>query len=141
MQQNEIKQERARITATKLTGRKGQQQRKKLGISNADYSAPTLEDDENELKRLLQLKANKQKEKLKKEAKSAVKRKMKEEIKSGKRTKEFYYKKKDLKRIELEAQYDALKRKGGVGAIDKLLAKKRKKNLGRDGKYMPGKEN
>ena len=32
MQQNEIKQERARITATKLTGRKGQQQRKNLGF-------------------------------------------------------------------------------------------------------------
>ena len=77
---------------------------------------------------------------MKKEAKAAVKRKMKEEIKSGKRTKEFYYKKKDLKRIELEAQYDALKRKCGVGAIDKLLAKKRKKNLGRDGKYMHEKD-
>ena len=106
---------------------------------NITHDASTQEVDENELKRLLQLRSDKKRSKLKKEAKNALKQKMKEEIQSGKRKKEYYYKKKDIKRMELEAQYDLMKKKGGEAAINKLLAKKRKKNLGRDSKFMPPK--
>jgi len=136
MQQNEIKKLKERIAARKLHGKKGQKKRKKLNIT---HDASTQEVDENELKRLLQLRSDKKRSKLKKEAKNALKQKMKEEIQSGKRKKEYYYKKKDIKRMELEAQYDLMKKKGGEAAINKLLAKKRKKNLGRDSKFMPPK--
>ena len=103
----------------------------KMGIVSAQ-----LEQDELELKRLLQIQADKCKNKLKTETKSAMKRKMKEEIQSGKRRKEFYYKKRDWKRIELETQFNSLKSQGGDRAVQKALARKRKKNLGRHGKLM-----
>ena len=131
-----MKQLKARIEARKMTGKKGQRKRKKLGLFANDDA---LKEDEGELKRLLQLQSDKKRSRKEKATKSAIKRKMKEEIKSGKRTKEYYYKKKDFKRMKLEAQYDELKKKGGDAAIEKVLEKRRRKNLGRDGKFMPSK--
>lgn len=135
LQQKDVQRLKDRIAARNVTGRKGAKARKRLGVT-PDQS---VEDDQEELTRLTQLHSNHTKSQRQREAKRTVKRKMRDEIASGQRTKEYHYKKKDWKRMELGAQYDQIKKKGGDAAVDKLLAKRRKKNLGKDGKFMPAK--
>lgn len=136
MQKQEIQRLKNQVAARKLKGQKGRRERRRL---NMDSFTTTAEEDQEELSRLLQLTTENKKSKGKRDLKSSMKQKMREEIKSGKRKKEYHYKKKDWKRVELGAKYDELKKKGGDAAIDKLLVKRRKKNTGKDGKYMPSK--
>jgi len=39
--------------------------------------------------------------------------------------------------MELEAKFDVLHKQGGDKAVDALLKKKRKKNMGKASKFMP----
>ena len=44
-----------------------------------------------------------------------------------------------MKRLEMEARFGELKKRGGDAAVDKAVEKRRKKNLSRESKYMPPK--
>jgi hypothetical protein len=66
-------------------------------------------------------------------AKRTVKRKLREEVETGQRG-AYFVKRKDLKRMELEAKYDVLSKKGG--GVEKMLEKRRKKNKSKDSSLM-----
>ena len=65
-----------------------------------------------------------------------VKKKLREGVASGKRG-AYYLKKRDLKKLELGQKFDELNKKGGDTLIEKTLAKKRKKNMGKASNFMP----
>ena len=51
--------------------------------------------------------------------------------------KPFYFKKSDLKKIELAAKYQELKKNGGNAKVDRIIEKKRKRNATKAHKYVP----
>ena len=67
-------------------------------------------------------------------AKQAVKQKMKQQVESGKGV--YYLKKRDMKKLQMEAKYEELRKRGGDKAVDKALAKRRKKNKSKDTGYF-----
>jgi ribosomal RNA-processing protein 36 len=114
------------VQAYKVTGRKGKELRRKLNITGG-----SLEEYQEKLKALQAEKANQDRRKLERVAKSSVKKKIREEVAQGKRG-VYYLKRKEQKRLELEAKFDELRKRGGDKAVDKLVAKKRRKNKSRD---------
>mmetsp|Transcript_1338 Transcript_1338/g.1586 ORF Transcript_1338/g.1586 Transcript_1338/m.1586 type:complete len:358 (+) Transcript_1338:79-1152(+) len=133
MQDEEIDTLKKKCKAWKMTGRKGQKMRKKLGLTGGDSTA---EEDQEELKRLIQERASRKASKIAREAKSAVKKRLREDVAAGKRG-AYYLKKRDMKKLELEARFDQLRKSGGDGAVNKVLAKRRKKKMGKDSGLMP----
>lgn len=128
----EIGQVRKRIAAHKATGNKGNKLRKKLQIIQADGSySSTLEDDVARLKSLTETRANLERRKIDRAAKQSVKRKIREDVESGK-TGAYFLKRKEMKRFELEARFEEIRKRGGEKAVEKILAKKRQKNKSRD---------
>lgn len=65
-----------------------------------------------------------------------MKKKLREEVAAGKRG-AYYLKKREMKKLELEAKFDQLRKAGGDGAVNKVLAKRRKKKMGKDSGLMP----
>ena len=65
-----------------------------------------------------------------------MKRTIRNEVAEGKRG-AYYLNRKDQKKLELEARFEELKASGGDAAVDKAIAKKRKKNAKKDQKLMP----
>ena len=61
---------------------------------------------------------------------------MRNDVAEGKRG-AYYTNRKDQKKLELEARFEELRKKGGDAAVDKAIAKKRKKNAKKDQKLMP----
>jgi len=128
----EIGQVRKRIAAHKATGNKGNRLRKKLQIVNPDGShSSTLEEDVARLKSLTETRANLERRKIDRAAKQSVKRKIREDVESGK-TGAYFLKRKEKKRLELEARFEEIRKRGGEKAVEKILAKKRQKNKSRD---------
>lgn len=72
-------------------------------------------------------------------AKTAVKRKIREDVAEGRRG-AYYLKRSEKKKLELEARFEELKKRGGDTAVDKAIAKKRRKNASKDHKLMPMKK-
>ena len=132
MQDEEIKKLKQKCKAWKTTGRKGQKIRRKLGMTGGN----TAEEDEAELKRLMQERASRRDAKIRSAAKSAVKKKLREGVAAGKRG-VYYLKKRDMKKLELEAKFDQLRKVGGDSAVNKVLAKRRKRKMGKDSSLMP----
>lgn len=62
--------------------------------------------------------------------KQGVKRKLKEQVAAGKSV--YYPKKREMKRLQLEAKFEELRKRGGNAAVDKALAKRRKKAKSKD---------
>jgi 3-methyladenine DNA glycosylase Tag len=122
MRQKEIAQLKRRIQARSLAGKKGQKLRQKLGLTSE--SAPSLEQDKQELQKLQQELQAFQRNQVERKAMQNVKRKIREEIESGQRSAPFI-KRQEWKRLRLEAKYDELQKQG---AVDKALVKRRKKN-------------
>lgn len=67
-------------------------------------------------------------------AKQAVKRKLKQQVADGKGV--YYLKKREMKKLQLEAKYEELRKRGGDKAVDKALAKRRKKLKSKDTGYV-----
>ena len=133
VQEKEIKQLRLRINAWKQSGKKGQRLRKKLGINAMNDS---LEVDQEDLTNLLQQRAERKRSQVVRSAKKIVKQKIQEDVASGKRG-AYYPKRSELKRMEAEAKYMEIRKRGGEEAVDKAIAKRRKKNMSKVAKSMP----
>ena len=61
---------------------------------------------------------------------SGYQKKLQKEVAGGKSV--YFPKRKELKRLHLEAKFDELRKRGGDKAVDKALAKRRKKNKSKD---------
>jgi len=133
MMTQEIETLKRRIAARKMVGSKGRKARKKLNL-NADTTS--LEEDQLELKRLKEQLLQRQRSAAQKSAKVAVKQKMEQEVAEGKRG-VYYLKRGERRKLELEATFDELRKRGGDKAVDKALAKRRKKNASKDHRHMP----
>ena len=132
VQDAEIEKLKGRVSAWKATGKKGQRARKKLGLTQGNY---TLENDQEELTRLLQERAERKKASLVRAAKRSVKQKIRENVASGKGV--YYPKRSELRKMELEAKFEEIRKRGGDEAVDKAIAKRRKKNVAKSHKLMP----
>lgn len=133
IQDKEIENLKERCKAWKATGKKGQRLRKKLGLTSGDADA---DHDQSELNRLLQERAARTDAKVKTAAKRNVKKQLRDDVASGKRG-AYYLKKRELKKMELEAKFEELKRIGGEKKVNQMIAKRRKKKMGRDSSLMP----
>ena len=134
MQEEEITKLQGRCKAWKMTGKKGQRARRKLGLTSMAASA--AEGDEVELKRLMQERSSRLKERTSRTKRREIKKKLRDGVASGKRG-AYYLKKRDLKKLEMGQKFDELNTKGGETLIEKTLAKKRKKNMGKASGIMP----
>ena len=135
VQSDEIDKMKTRVKAWKVTGGKGNKLRRKLGMTDA-AAGLTAEDDEEELKRLVQERSSRRDAKMRTAAKSAVKKKVRDEVAAGNRG-AYHLKKRELKELELEARFDQLRKKGGDSAVNKVMAKRRKRKMGKDSGLMP----
>jgi ribosomal RNA-processing protein 36 len=137
MRQKEMGTLKKNIAARKASGRKGQTRRRRMGLTNDGGS---LEEDQLELKRLTQEKADVERARIDRVAKQTVKKKLHEDVAEGKRG-AFFLKRKEMKRLHLEAKYEEIRKRGGDRAVDKVVAKRRKKNKSKDagllGKGIP----
>jgi ribosomal RNA-processing protein 36 len=132
MRNQEIGQVRKRIAAHKATGNKGNRMRRKLQITQADGThSSTLEEDVARLKALTETRANLERRKIDRAARQSVKRKIREDVESGK-TGAYFLKRKEKKRLELEARYEEIRKRGGEKAVEKILTRRRQKNKSRD---------
>ena len=134
MRQEEMAQLAKRIAARRATGKAGQKMRRRLGLTGADGGS--LEEDEAELARLKQDKADRKRSQAQRLAKRAVKKRIRDEIADGKRG-AYHVKRSELKRMELEAKFDELRKRGGNAAVEKELARKRKKQESKSKRYLP----
>ena len=134
MRQKEIALLKKRISARKRTGRKGTERRRRLGLTNDDS---TFEQDQEALKKLLHEKAEFERRQVDRASHRAVKHKLQEEVAEGKRG-VFFPKRKELKRMHLEAKYDELRKRGGDKAVEKAVEKKRRKDKSKDAGLMLG---
>ena len=103
-----------------------------MGLTTGSSS---LEEHQEELKRLLQEKSNFARNQLERTVKQRVKKKLQQDISEGKRG-VYYPKRSEMKRLHLEAKFEELRKRGGDKAVDKALAKRRKKNKSRDSGHM-----
>jgi ribosomal RNA-processing protein 36 len=129
MRNQEIGQIRKRIAAYKATGDKGRRLRRKLQINGNNPSS--LEEEEARLKALTQARADFERRKVERAAKTSVKRKIREDVESGK-SGAYFLKRKEKKRLELEAKLEEIRKRHGSKGVEKLLTRKRQKNKSRD---------
>jgi ribosomal RNA-processing protein 36 len=137
MQEAEIELLKRRVNAWKTSGKKGQKERRKLGINNSGGNIESsLEHDQEELTRLLQERAERTRANIVRTAKRTVKDKLKANVATGKHG-AYYPKRSELRKMETEAKFDELRKRGGESAVDAVIAKRRKKNLAKEAKSMP----
>jgi hypothetical protein len=96
----------------------------------------SLEHDQEELTRLLQERAERTRANIVRTAKRTVKDKLKANVAMGKHG-AYYPKRSELRKMETEAKFDELRKRGGESAVDAVIAKRRKKNLAKEAKSMP----
>lgn len=129
MRQQEIVALKKRLSARKKTGPSGQERRRRLGITNDGGS---LEEDKSALKQLLHEKAEFERRQVDRAVQRAVKQKL------GGSNAKYTPKRKELKRMHLEAKYEELQKRGGDKAVDRVVAKRRKKNKSKDAGMLGG---
>jgi len=115
MIQSDIVKVKKRIAAHQATGKRGQRQRRKLKT--------TLQNDQLELQHLLQQQSM--------QIQSNVKLVAKQKVGNN-----YYPKRRELKRLELEAKFEEIRKRGGDKAVQKAMAKRRKKLKAKDAKYF-----
>lgn len=120
MRQNEIQEVKKRIQAHKLTGKKGRERRKRLGMQHQEHS---LEDDMNLLQRLQTESRNLERRQMERTAQQTVKREFGPHFKPKQR---------DLKEALRNARLDELRKRKGESAVQKSLAKRRKREKSKD---------
>jgi ribosomal RNA-processing protein 36 len=149
MRNNEIQTLQKKIKAYQMTGRKGQEHRKRY---NCNTSNDGLVEDQKLLHQLLQEKSNYERKQLDIDTKRIVqetihkKRKrdsndsntiLDDDHNNHSSSTKYVPKVRDLKRIYMETKYDLLQQqKGGQHKIDKMIYKKHLKNKSKDAKYM-----
>jgi ribosomal RNA-processing protein 36 len=131
LRNQEIGQIRKRVAAWKATGDRGRRLRRKLGITAINENAGSLEEDEARLKSLTQDRAALERQKVERAAKQSVKRRIQDEVASGRRG-AYFLKRKEKKRLEMEAKLEEIRKRGGEKAVEKMLDRKRRKNKSRD---------
>mmetsp|Transcript_22358 Transcript_22358/g.31501 ORF Transcript_22358/g.31501 Transcript_22358/m.31501 type:complete len:265 (-) Transcript_22358:143-937(-) len=131
MQETEIETLKKRIKVCKMKGKKGQTARRKLGIAR-----DTLEKNEAELEQLVRERSSRKEGQMIRAARRSVKKKMMEDVAEGKRG-AYYLKRKVKRQMEQEAKVEELRKRSGDSAVDKYIAKKRKKKMAKDSSLMP----
>lgn len=96
----------------------------------------SLEEDQEELIRLTQERAERKKANVMRAAKRSVKQKIRDDVASGK-SGAYYPKRSEMRKMEAEAKFDEIHKRGGDTAVDQAIAKRRKKNLSKAAKQMP----
>jgi ribosomal RNA-processing protein 36 len=132
MQDQEIEALKKRVNARQIKGRRGTRARRKLGIDGFG----NLEEDKEELTRLTQERAERKRAQVTRAAKRSVKKKIRDDVASGKRG-AYYPKRNELRKMEVEARFEEIRKRGGDEAVDKAIAKRRKKNVAKSHKLMP----
>ncbi len=130
IEDKEIASLKARQKAVGVTGKKGQKLRKKLGVSIEDVG-----EEKERLTTLLNQRGERIKSQVTRDARASVKRSIAEKVSDG--ANPYYLKKREMKKLEVEARYDELKKRGGRKAVMKAVEKKRKKNSQKDKKMLP----
>jgi ribosomal RNA-processing protein 36 len=92
--------------------------------------------DTEELTRLLQERAERKRADVVRAARRTVKEKLKKGVATGKHG-AYYPKRSELRKMEAEAKFEEIKKRGGDEAVDKAIAKRRKKNVAKEAKSMP----
>jgi ribosomal RNA-processing protein 36 len=131
MRNQEIGQGRKRIAAYKATGERGRRMRRQLGLDGGNPNG--LEEEQARLKALTQQRAEVERRKIERVAQQNVKRKIKEGVESGKHG-AFFLKRTEKKRLEYEEKIKEIRKRKGSKAVEKVLAKKRKRDKSRDAK-------
>ena len=132
-QETELLQKR--IKARQMTGKRGTRQRHKLGLTNASTTTTTtLEDDVQKLKYLQQQKAQMERQQLERQAKRTVKKRLQQQVETGQRSANHFLNRRTMKAMYTEAKFEEIRKRGGEQAVEKALAKRRKKNKSRDAK-------
>lgn len=129
MRDKEIIQLRKRITAWKMTGKQGKKRRREL---LGDRRQSSLHNDEKTLNLLLQEKVAYERQQIAAAAKQAVKRSLLQQRGTGASSGSFRPKRRMLKRMELEAKFDEIKKRGGDTAVNRVIERRRKKNKSKD---------
>mmetsp|Transcript_40334 Transcript_40334/g.62008 ORF Transcript_40334/g.62008 Transcript_40334/m.62008 type:complete len:363 (-) Transcript_40334:33-1121(-) len=122
----EISALKKQIAARKVTGKKGTKIRKRLNMGGG-----SLAEDQEKLTSLKQQKAEFERRKIQRSAKQTVKRKIRDDVAEGKRG-VYFLKRKEKRRLEMEAKLDELRKRGGEKAVDKAIERRRQKNKSRD---------
>jgi len=128
----EIETLKERIAARKITGKKGKRARRRLNICNDG----NLEGDQLKLKQLKEQLTQRLRAAAERDAKVTLKQKMEQDIAEGKKPVQFL-KRKERRKLELETTFEELRKRGGDAAVNKAIAKRRKKNASKDHKYVP----
>ena len=79
----------------------------------------------------MQEKGDFERRRLDRAAKQAVKKKLRDGVAQGKHG-VYYLKRREQKKLELEAKFEQIRKRGGDEAVEKVLAKRRRKNKSRD---------
>jgi ribosomal RNA-processing protein 36 len=127
IREKEIERLKSHIRARQMTGPKGQERRKRLGITN---DGRTVEDDQAELKKLTQEKSDWERQMIAIQAEKTVKQQLK--------SKPYHPKRKEYKKMLNLAKFDEIRKRGGDAAISKVIAKRRKKNKSKDANLLGG---
>jgi ribosomal RNA-processing protein 36 len=131
MRTDEIAKLKKQIVARKITGKRGQSKRKRMGITDQG----SLEEDKERVKQLMQEKADLERRKLNRNAKQTVKKQMRDQVEQGKGG-AYFLKRKERRGMELQAKMEAIRTKGGDAAVDKAVNKRRKKQKSKDAKIF-----
>jgi len=131
MEDKEIKRLKERQKSALKTGKKGQKLRKKLGVRMED-----MEGEKVELNKLQMKRGEREKAEISRAARKSVKKKLRDNVENN-GGKAFYLKKREMKKLEVEATFEELKKRGGNKAVKKALEKRRKKNKSKDRKALP----
>jgi hypothetical protein len=134
LRKNEIKTIQRNIHAWKMPGKKGQQLRRKFGLTGSNAS---LQQDQERLKQLRHEIAEWERQEIERAAHRSVKQKLQDQAAT---TGKFYFpKRRDLRKMQDEAKMQELRKRKGEGAVEKVLAKRRKKNKSKDASLMGAK--
>jgi ribosomal RNA-processing protein 36 len=128
----EIETLKERIAARKITGARGKRARRRLNICNDG----NLEEDQRKVKQLKEQLTQRLRAAAERDAKVTLKQKMEQDIAEGKKPVQFL-KRKERRKVELETTFEELRKRGGDAAVNKAIAKRRKKNASKDHKYVP----
>lgn len=139
IRRTEIAQLKTRIAARKKTGGAGQERRRRLGLTsnNDESNGDSLEQDRAALKQLLHEQAEQERQQVDRAVKRTVQQTLRANA-SNNNNNVYRPKRKELKRLHVEAKFEELQKRGGDKAVDRALAKRRKKNKSRDAATMGG---
>mmetsp|Transcript_7287 Transcript_7287/g.9506 ORF Transcript_7287/g.9506 Transcript_7287/m.9506 type:complete len:348 (-) Transcript_7287:92-1135(-) len=131
IRKKEMEELKQHITARKLKGTKGNKKRRKLGITGDQGS---VEQDTLRLKQMQQENADLDRKQMQRHAKQSLKKTLQHEVETGQRSAKHFLNRQEMKKRLTEAKFEEIRKRGGDSAVDKALAKRRKKNKSRDAK-------